>query len=313
MTTVRVAIVQRAPTPFDSAASVAAVCRGVAEASALGATLVAFPETFVSVYPLWCDAGTFGKWGDAASKQVHAALIDSSIEVPSDLTREIGRAASAHHCAVGVGVNERAGRTLYNALLLFDETGRLVVHRRKLVPTFGEKLVWTTGDAHDLDAAAIGCGRVGGLICWEHWMPLPRQVLHDRGEEIHLALWPEVREMYLLASRHYAFEGRCFVLAAGMILRQSDFPADFPLRGDWKGQPDLLLAGGSAIVAPDGSILAGPVRDRETVVTADLDLSAIARESLPLDTSGHYARPDLFQLRVDTRRIPTSPTAYPGE
>lgn len=313
MEPVRVAIAQITPAVLDASGCVERIVDAVARARTDGATLVVFPETFIPVYPLWCDGGTLGRWGHEPSQHAHALLIDGSVEVPSPLTARIGQAAVDHGCVVAVGVNERVGRTLYNAFLVFDREGRIVQHRRKLVPTHGERLVWKPGDAHDLAASDVGPAKVGGLICWEHWMPLPRQALHDTGEEIHFAFWPMVREMYLLASRHYAFEGRCFVLAAGMILRPGDFPDDWPLADEWTPDADgLLLDGGSAIIGPDGQCLAGPVHGEETILCADLDPAALTREAFTLDTSGHYARGDLFQLDVDRRRPRTAPSGDPG-
>ncbi len=138
-------------------------------------------------------------------------------------------------------------------------------------------------------------GRVGGLICWEHWMPLARQALHTSGEDVHVAAWPQVKEMNLVASRHYAFEGRCFVIACGSIMRADEIPAELELIESLKQNPDtLVLNGGSAIIAPDGKVIAGPVFEAESILTADLDFSQIAEESLTLDVTGHYFRPDIF-------------------
>ena len=159
-------------------------------------------------------------------------------------------------------------------------------------------MVWGQGDGGGLTAVQAGGARVGGLICWEHWMPPARQVLHDSGEEIHIASWPGVSEMHQIASRHYAFEGRCFVVAVGAILRVKDLPPELPPTPERAKDPEgFLYHGGSAVIAPNGRYLAGPVYDEETIVAADCDLGEIMRESLTLDVSGHYSRPDLFELR----------------
>ncbi|MAB88750.1 MAG: nitrilase [Planctomycetes bacterium] len=308
MRELRAGIAQLRPAVLDAEGTVDRVVAAIERAAKDGVTLLAFPETFVPVYPLWCDAGAFGQWEHDPAKTAHAALIDASMEVPSPLLDRVVRAAGDHRCSVVLGLNERVGRTLYNAFVVVDREGRLVQHRRKLVPTHGERLVWKPGDAHDLVATDIGGAKVGGLICWEHWMPLPRQVLHDAGEEIHVALWPTLREMYMIASRHYAFEGRCFVLAAGMILGPDDLPESAAIAGDMATTDGLLLDGGSAIIGPDGSLLAGPVHGVEALVTADLDPALLDREALALDVSGHYARADLFRLDVDQRRPRTRPS-----
>jgi predicted amidohydrolase len=202
-----------------------------------------------------------------------------------------------------MGVNERVDAgpghgTLYNALLVFDADGRLLVHHRKLVPTHTERLVWGPGDAHGLRVAATAVGRVGGLVCWEHWMPLARQALHEQDELLHVAQWPTVKPMAQVASSHYAFEGRCFVLAVGGLLYRDALPP--ALADELVGVPEdgLLLRGGSAIAGPDGAWIAQPVFDREEVVVAELDPRRRDEEAMALDVTGHYARPDLLSLTV---------------
>lgn len=219
-------------------------------------------------------------------------------------TSELSRLARQHDVVLVVGVQERVdegpGRgTLYNTLLTFGPDGALLNHYRKLMPTFTERLVWGAGDGTGLRASATDRGRIGGLVCWEHWMPLARQVLHDAGEDLHVAAWPQVKEMNLVASRHYAFEGRCYVIACGALMRAGSLPTELETPEAFRGRPDaLVLRGGSAIIGPDGAILAGPVLDEETILLADLDLSRVAAESLTLDVTGHYQRPDLFELRL---------------
>ena len=177
--------------------------------------------------------------------------------MPGPQTEALARQARESGVVLVMGVNERCGNTLYNSLLTFDADGALRNHHRKLRPTFTERLVWGPGDGAGLRAPQTSVGRVGALVCWEHWMPLPRQTLHDAGEQIHVAAWPTVRDIHQVASRHYAFEGRCFVLAAGSILRVSDLPPQLATLPEL-APDDLLLRGGSAIYAPDGAALAGP-------------------------------------------------------
>ncbi len=182
--------------------------------------------------------------------------------------------------------------------------GELANHHRKLTPTYTERLVWGPGDAAGLKAVETPIGRVGGLICWEHWMPLARQALHHSGEHIHVAVWPSVKEMHQIASRHYAFEARRFVLAAGLIMSASDLPAELSIPAELAQKPDtLILRGGSAITAPDGRYVAGPVWDDETILTAEIDLTEIDQEKMTLDTSGHYFRSDVFEFSVNRRRL----------
>ncbi len=182
---------------------------------------------------------------------------------------------------------------------------------RKLVPTHAERIVWARAeDGSGLVVLDTPFGGLGGLVCWEHWMPLTRFVMHARSERIHVAVWPWGYELAHLASRHYAFEGRCFVLVAGTFMPADALPTDFELREDMRagadpeGGEDVLLTGGSGVIGPDGQWIAGPVFGQECIVYADLDLEQVAREQFALDTVGHYSRPDIFELTVDTRRRP---------
>ena len=302
---VRVAAVQAAPAFLDLAGTLDRLETWARRAAGEGAQLIAFPETWVPGYPAWLDDSPGSAlWGHEGAKAVFARLFANSMEVPGPATERIGKLARALKATLVVGVHERAGRTLYNSLLTFGPDGVLLNHHPKLMPTYHERLVWGLGDGRGLTAVSVGEGgtRVGGLICWEHWMPLARQVMHDAGEEIHVAAWPGVPDLHQVASRHYAFEGRCFVVAVGQILRVRDLPPELPPRPEKAGDPDgFLYRGGSCIIAPSARIIAGPVLDEETVVVADCDLGEIVRESLTLDVSGHYSRPDLFELRFQPR------------
>lgn len=172
------------------------------------------------------------------------------------------------------------------------------------MPTYTEKMLYGLGDGYGLKAVDTEAGRVGASICWEHWMPLTRQALHDSGEHIHIALWPKVHEMHQVASRQYAFEGRCFVLAAGQMLKASDFPKSLEQPDYLKSDPDQwTLNGGSCVVAPNGSYLVDPVFDKEELMICELNLDEVIKERMTLDTSGHYQRRDVFDFKVDRNRI----------
>lgn len=306
MTTVRVAIAQVPPVFLDLEGSLARLESTVAEAARGGARLVVFGETWLPGYPVWADAGI--PWGDADTKAAHARLLANSIEIPGPATERLGAVAREHDVVLVVGANERDARfsrgTLYNSLLYFGPDGSLLGVHRKLVPTHSERVIWGAGDGSTLGVVETPIGRVGGLICWEHWMPLARFAMHAQGEQIHVAVWPDVPEMHEVASRSYAFEGRTFVLCAGQILPLSAVPDEvevLPVLRELADADGMLLAGGSGVIGPDGSWLAGPVRG-EAIVTADLDLDLIGGELQALDTAGHYNRPDVFRLSVDTSR-----------
>jgi predicted amidohydrolase len=302
-----VAVAQATPVVLDRTASVQKACEWIREAGRRGARLLAFPETWIPCYPLWCDAGTFGKWQHEPSKKLHARLARNSIEIPSPETEKLCRAARQAQVAVVIGANERDPHSgsLYNTLLFISLDGTLRGRHRKLVPTFGERLVWGYGDAAGLRSYDFDGVGVGGLVCWEHWMPLARHVLHASGEQVHVAAWPHCHETYQLASRHYAFEGRAFVLVAAAFLQKSDLPPDFELAEDFRQAPAVLLNGGSAVIAPDATYVVEPIFGREELLVTEIELDRIAEEKLTLDVGGHYGRPDLFDLRV--RRSPLPP------
>ena len=258
------------------------------------------------VIPAWLDfCPGAALWNDASVKDVFASLRANSVVVGGDETRLLADTARRLEVGLVIGINERVAEgpghgTLYNSILTFTPDGTLAVHHRKLIPTYTERVVWGPGDAHGLCCATIADVRVGSMVCWEHWMPLARQHMHQQAEQVHIALWPTVHDMHQVASRSYAFEGRCFVIAVGQILRADALPAQLA-QPSMPGEA-LVARGGSAIIAPDGRYLAGPVFDREIILHAELDLTEIDREVMTLDVTGHYSRPDVFELRVkDTR------------
>jgi predicted amidohydrolase len=302
---VKVAAIQAAPVYMDLRASLEKAQRLIGEAATEGAHLVAFPETWLPGYPAWLDCcRDVALWDHGPVKKVFARLMENSVVVPGPVTDALAETARAHEVALNISVHERvihgAGRgTLYNTMLTFGRDGSLLNRHRKLMPTYTERMIWGQGDGGGLESVETGAGRVGGLICWEHWMPLARHTLHVSGEDIHVAAWPQVKEMHMVASRHYAFEGRCFVIASGAIMKASELPAELePVASLKEGPGQMVLAGGSAIIGPDGALLAGPVFGEETILTSEIDLSRIKEESLTLDVTGHYSRPDIFDLKV---------------
>jgi len=303
---VKVAAVQAGPVYLDLGRSLEKALALITDAASLGARLIVFPETWLPGYPAWLDCcRDVALWDYEPTKRVFARLMENSVVVPGPVTETLGDAAREHAVVLNIGVNERVvegpGRgTLFNSMLTFGADGALLNHHRKIMPTYTERMIWGQGDGSSLRAVPTEPGRVGGLICWEHWMPLARQILHQSGEDIHAAAWPQVKEMNLIASRHYAFEGRCFVIACGAIMRASELPDELELIEALKQESDtFVLNGGSAIIAPDGSLLAGPVFNEEVILTAEIDLSRIAEENLALDVAGHYSRSDIFDFKMN--------------
>ncbi len=306
--TVHVAIVQDevAPTLADGLALTDVRTR---EAAAAGAALVVYPETWLPGYPAWLDCcRDVGIWDHAPTKAVFRRMFEQSVVVQGPAGEALSRIALSCGVTLVIGVTERVeagiGRgTLFNSLLTYGPDGVLLNHHRKLVPTFTERMVWGPGDANGLRAVDSPAGRVGGLICWEHWMPLARQALHESAEALHVAVWPAALESHQVASRHYAFEGRTFVLVAGALLRAEALPPELAWHPDKVQSADQwVLRGGSAIIGPDGQYVAAPVYDTATIVHAELDLGRVREESMTLDVTGHYHRPDCFSF--ETIRTP---------
>jgi len=305
---VKIGIIQSGPQFLDLQSSMEKAARLVEEAAGKGAELVVFGETWLSGYPAWLDlCPESAVWGHEPTKEVFAATYLNSIAVPGDETKVLCDLARNYHIVICMGVNEivKSGPgngTIYNSLLLIDADGKIVNHHRKLMPTFSEKLLYGMGDGRGLKAVDTHLGRIGGLICWEHWMPLARQAMHNSGEHIHIAVWPWVHDIHQLASRHYAFEARCFVVAVGQILRVKDLPKQLKLPENLVDKPgELLLKGGSCIIGPDGSYLLGPQVLNEGVIVYEItDMDRIYKERMTLDTSGHYNRDDVFNFSCKT-------------
>jgi nitrilase len=300
--TVRVACVQVEPVILDRDRTIDKLAQYTAEAAREGAQLVVFPETFVPAYPSSRWAKALAGWADPRAKQAFARLRRESLEVPGDAERRLGEIAREHGVWLVTGVNEvdpEKPGTIYNSLLYHAPDGTLAVHHRKLVPTNHERLVWGQGDGRGLRAIETPLGRIGGLICWENYMPLARFSLYESGVEIYIASTADDGEAWQATLVHIARESRAFVVAPSHFQRAASYPDDFPLRELLDGV-DLLGRGGSAILGPDGSYLAGPLYDEEGVLYADLEPDRLFEERQRFDPAGHYHRPELlvFELRT---------------
>lgn len=294
--TVRVAVAQAAPVLFDRAAGTDKACRIIREAAANGARLVLLPEAFIPCYPRGLTFGTKVGGRTSAGRDLFRWYWEESVVVPGPTTTAIAETARETNTHVAIGVVERDLGTLYCTLLIFGPDGSLLHKHRKLKPTAAERFLWGEGDGTSLRVLDTAVGRVGGLVCWENYMPLARMALYQQGVEIYLAPTADARDSWVATMRHIACEGRCFVLGANQFVTRSMYPAS--LADEVKDQPEVICRGGSLIVSPLGDVLAGPVWDREETLFADLDLNDVIRGKMDLDVAGHYSRPDVFQLTV---------------
>jgi predicted amidohydrolase len=301
--TFQAAVVQAAPVAFDVDATLAKAGRLAAEAAAGGASLVVFPEAFVSAYPRGLTFGAAVGSRTPEGRAWFRRYWESSIDVPGPAVDRLGAIAREHAIHLVVGVIERDGGTLYCTALFLSPSGELLGKHRKLMPTAAERLVWGAGDGSTMPVLDTPLGRLGAVICWENYMPLLRMSMYAKGIQLWCAPTADARDSWIATAQHIACEGRCFVLSANQFQRRSDFPADYPIEGE-HGPDDVLCRGASVIVSPLGEILAGPETSGEAILRADIDLNRIAEGKYDFDVVGHYARPDVFRLTVNEQPTP---------
>jgi nitrilase len=318
-TTTRVAVVQAAPVFFDREATVARAAELTAEAARPGAGLILFPEAFIPAYPRGLSFGAVVGSRTAAGRQLWARYWANAVPVPGPTTAALGQMARQANAYLAVGVIEQEGEfgrgTLYCTLLYFGPDGALLGKHRKLMPTAAERVIWGQGDGSTLTVLDTAAGRIGGLICWENYMPLARMALYAKGVQIYLAPTADSRETWQATLRHIACEGRCFVLGCNQFVAKRDLPADLTGLEELAGAPEIICRGGSAIISPLGEVIAGPLYDQAGILTADLDLGQTVEGKFDFDVAGHYARPDVFRLAVDERPQPPVvwQTEMPGD
>lgn len=297
--TVKAAAVQLSPVLGSREGTIGKVVSAIAEAAAAGAELVVFPETVVPYYPYFSFITPAVKMGAA-----HLALYEQAVSVPSPATDQVATAAREYGTVVVLGVNERDHGTLYNTQLVFDADGSLALKRRKITPTYHERMVWGQGDGAGLKTVDTAIGRLGALACWEHYNPLARYSLMAQHEEVHCSQFPGslvgpiFAEQMEVTMRHHALESGCFVVNATAWLSEDQI-------GQITADPDLqkALRGGcySAIISPEGKHLCEPLRESEGMVIAELDFALITKRKRMMDSVGHYARPELLSLNLDAR------------
>lgn len=297
------ASVQASPVYFDTDATVDKVCRLIGEASAGGADLIVFPEAYVGGYPWGLAFGTAVGGRSDAGRRTWERYWRAAIDVPGPHTLRMGEAVAKAGAYAVIGVIERdstySAGTLYCTLLYFGPDGTLLGKHRKLKPTASERLIWGEGDGSTLTTVDTPFGTVGGLICWENYMPLARMAMYGQGVDIYLAPTADARGRWQATLQHISLEGRCFVIGCNQYVTRDLYPADLELASELESWPETLCRGGSAIYDPAGECLGGPLYDEEGIVFAELDMSAVPRAKFDFDVTGHYARPDVFRLEVD--------------
>ena len=300
---VKVAVMQAAPVVFDLEATVDKACRLAGEASEQGAQLILLPEAFIPAYPRGLSFGAVVGRRKPGGRRTWERYWSNAVDVPGPVTKTLGAAARKAGVYLAIGVVERDNQfsrgTLYCTLLYFGPDGQLLGKHRKLKPTGSERIIWGEGDGSTLDVVDTKLGRIGGLICWENYMPLARMAMYSKGVELYLAPTADARDTWQASLRHIACEGRCFVLGCNQFMTKDMYPADLDGLGELDDQPEVLCRGGSVIISPLGEVMVGPLYGEEGTLLADLDLTEITRAKLDLDVVGHYARPDVFQLIVN--------------
>jgi nitrilase len=300
---VKVAVVQAASVLFDREASLEKACRLTGEAGAQGARVILFPEAFIPGYPRGLSFGTVVGSRQPSGRRIWERYWANSVPVPGPVTDALGEAARNAQAFLAVGVVERdthsSGGTLYCTLLYFGPDGSLLGKHRKLKPTAAERLIWGEGDGSTLTAVQTEFGVMGGLICWENYMPLARMAMYGKGVELYLAPTADARQSWQATLRHIALEGRCFVLGCNQFVTKDMYPSDLEGLQELDRQPQVMCQGGSVIVSPLGEVLAGPLFGEEGILYAELDMAEVVRGKFDFDVVGHYARPDVFKFEVN--------------
>lgn len=308
----KIAIVQVAPVFLDKGKTIELAVEKVGQAAEAGADLVVFSEAFIPGYPAWIwRLKPGGDWG--TSEALHQRLLENAVNLESSDLEPLYQAAARHQVNIVCGIEEREsalGRaTLYNTVITIDDSGHLVNRHRKLMPTNPERMVWGFGDASGLKVVDTSAGRIGSLLCWENYMPLARYAIYAQGVEIYIAPTYDSGEGWISTLQHIAREGCCWVVGSGNLMRGSDIPQDLTARSSlYPDEEEWINPGDSVVIAPGGEICAGPMHQQQGILYCDIDLSKVAIARRALDVTGHYARPDIFQLNVNTQ--PQSPVKF---
>ncbi len=305
-----IGLAQIAPVWLDRQQTLKKIGEYIARAAEKKCRLVAFGEALLPGYPFWLELTDGARFNSAIQKEIHAHYMVQAVQIESGHLNPLCETAAKHNIAVILGCIERAGdrggHSLYCSLVYVNQKGNIESVHRKLMPTYEERLTWATGDGHGLRVHKLGAFTVGGLNCWENWMPLVRTALYAQGENLHVAIWPgNLRNTYDI-TRFIAKESRSYVISVSGLMRKKDFPADTPhFERITDDCPDTLANGGTCLAGPDGELIIEPVVDQEVLLTETIDYRRVREERQNFDPSGHYARPDITQLTVNRQRQST--------
>ena len=308
----KIAIIQESPVLLDREKTIEKAIQLIEKSASVGAELIVFPEAYISGYPAWIwRLRPGGDWG--TSEDLHARLLDSAVDIDAGDLKPLCDSAKKNKITIVCGLNERDSKlskaTLYNTVVIIGNEGDILNRHRKLMPTNPERMVWGFGDGSGLQVVDTPAGRVGTLLCWENYMPLARYTLYSQGVEIYVAPTYDSGDEWLGTMQHIAREGRCWVICSGVALTNSDIPADFPERETlYPDSEEWINQGDSAVIAPGGKIVAGPMRKEKGILFADVDSKSVGISKRDLDITGHYSRPDIFTLSVNTQ--PQSPIKF---
>lgn len=308
----KIAIIQDSPVLLNQKKTIEKALKLIEQAVSAGAELVVFPEAYISGYPSWIwRLRPGGDWG--VSEELHARLLNSAVDIEAGDLKLLCDAARKNKITIVCGLNERDSKaskaTIYNAVVVIGSDGMILNRHRKLMPTNPERMVWGFGDGSGLKVVNTSAGKVGTMLCWESYMPLARYALYAQGIELYIAPTYDSGDDWLGTMQHIAREGRCWVICSGVALTNNDIPADFPDRDNlYPATEEWINPGDSVVIAPGGKIIAGPMRKEKGILFAEVDAQRVGIAKRDLDVTGHYSRPDIFTLNVNTQ--PQSPVKF---